>query len=641
MRPLLLLLIALPALAQGQSQGGFMRQLKKQQARIQDADPALLRILPAGGFGVPTGYGMPVMNTNLCDTFVGEMTGSYVCMRGDGSFLSGGVTLAQNGTPALSTRRVCSNGADCAAPALQTSPTTSDFWRSAGNVLPPAGDFSVGAIIRTDGTAVNKYFLGLDNNIASATKLWFGVISSGTRITLRVTAAAGGMDCNVSNVLTPGAYHHVVYVFHSVGTGNSTATPYVDGVAQTACTTMNGPIDPTAVLWEAGGNAGNIGGATDTAYGSVFLTEKLLSAATILAMSQTALGTFTGSRGDAITFTRASAATATSSDGYITVVPTNRPRISTPPSGAGPGLLVEGANTTLALQTRDLSNASWTKSSMTCTKNATGVNAVASSASTCTATGANGTVLQTITTAAATRTTTFTIKGVTLTGAVYLTRDNDSTRATLDSSNCFAQGSKVATAPNTSAFVRCYVASSVLNPTVGLKIQNSGDSIVVDMANDTDSAFPVSEIIATTTSATRASELNNITTPTPTGFDPAVGCAGAVVSMARGYTGGSRPVSLSGNAGALGVTSDTQFNMFDGSLSVALTVASIQSRSVNLRSYWSGASMTLSELGVVSASGAFDGAMGSAGTVTLGGSVVPGYYLSNIRLGNTTTACDY
>ncbi len=452
----------------------------------------------------------------------------------------------------------------------------------------------------------------------------------------------GGGSTNVSAGSVPqGAYGLYCVTYKYVTDGTSELRTYINGTQVGVSTTAVGPLDPTASAMEVFKREHSSSTWTAGTILSVLYTEKELSAATITAMAATAFGAFTGTRNEAITFTRASAATATSSDGYITVVPTNRPRISTPPSDTGPALLVEGANTTLALQTRDLSNASWTKSSMTCTKNATGVDAVASSASTCTATGANGTVLQTITTAAATRTTTFTIKGVTLTGAVYLTRDNDSTRATLDSSNCFAQGSKVATAPNTSAFVRCYVASSVLNPTVGLKIQNSGDSIVVDMANDTDSAFPVSEIIATTTSATRASELNNITTPTPTGFDPAVGCAGAVVSMARGYTGGSRPVSLSGNAGALGVTSDTQFNMFDGSLSVALTVASIQSRSVNLRSYWSGASMTLSELGVVSASGAFDGAMGSAGTVTLGGSVVPGYYLSNIRLGNTTTACDY
>ncbi len=601
--------------------------------RIGVSEFSLFRILPASGAGAP------VMNTDLCSAYSSEMVGNYVCMRGDGSFLSGGVALEKNGAPVASTKSACPNGPDCSVPAMQASPTASDFWRSGGNVLPPSGDFSVGAIFRMDDLVTNRYFFGINNNAASATKMWFGVLP-GPVITLRTTATAGGVDCNKSNVYTPGAYHFVVYVYHSVGIGNSTATPYVDGVAQTACTNLNGPIDPTAVLWAVGGNAGGGNGAINTSYGSVFITEKLLDAATIQAMSATAFGAFTGTRNETITFARASSATATASSGSINVVPANRPRISSAfSSPVAPSLLRESANTNLAIRSRDLSNAAWTKTSMTCTLNATGRDGVASSASTCTATGSNATVLQALTVAAAARATAFDVKGVTLTGAVSITRDNDSTRAALDSSNCFDPGTGAATAPNTSTTVRCWVASSVLNPTIGLKLANSGDSIVVDFAQDEDSATPTSPIITTSASVARAADVASVAQPT--GWGDTSGCAAASYRVAA-VTASARVLGI-GATNRIATMTTTNAETNDGTNTVTATAGStIAGRTIDDKATWTGSVLSLTHDGVT-ATGTYDGTMTGAtvylGSVAAGASGLSGY-LSNIRLGGSSTACD-
>lgn len=116
---------------------------------------------------------------------------------------------------------------------------------------------------------------------------------------------------------------------------------------------------------------------------------------------------------------------------------------------------------------RDLTNAVWTKTSATTAENATGIDNVASAATTLIATGANATAIQAITLASAMDAYSVFLKGVTVTGAITITLDNFS-----HSTTCSV---------NTITFTRCsVVTASTVNPTVGIKVANSGDSIVID-----------------------------------------------------------------------------------------------------------------------------------------------------------------
>jgi hypothetical protein len=67
----------------------------------------------------------------------------------------------------------------------------------------------------------------------------------------------------------------------------------------------------------------------------------------------------TGTRGETVTFARASSAYCTKADGTMVSLTADQPRVSLI-SGA-PMLLVEGAATNLALRSSELDNASWTK----------------------------------------------------------------------------------------------------------------------------------------------------------------------------------------------------------------------------------------------------------------------------------------
>ncbi|PAQ09742.1 hypothetical protein, partial [Mesorhizobium temperatum] len=84
------------------------------------------------------------------------------------------------------------------------------------------------------------------------------------------------------------------------------------------------------------------------------------------------------------------------------------------------GILTEDQRVNLALWGSDLTNAVWVKTNITAAKTATGITGVANSATTLTATAANGTALQSITSASASRITYCWIKRRTGTGTVEM-----------------------------------------------------------------------------------------------------------------------------------------------------------------------------------------------------------------------------
>ncbi len=194
-----------------------------------------------------------------------------------------------------------------------------------------------------------------------------------------------------------------------------------------------------------------------------------------------------------ITFTRASAGWYFNSAGNLTQAATDAPRFDYDPATlAARGLLTEGARTNIALHSRDFTQATWVKTNITAALDVTGIDGAANTASRLTATAANGTALQTITSASATHVSSFFARRITGTGTVEITQDN---------------GASWTAITLTSAWQRFNVAAAtVANPVIGFRLVTSGDVIAVDVAQCEVGTFATSPIITGAASVTRAAE---------------------------------------------------------------------------------------------------------------------------------------
>lgn len=205
-------------------------------------------------------------------------------------------------------------------------------------------------------------------------------------------------------------------------------------------------------------------------------------------------------------------ATRTRRDGLVEFVPKNLPRIDYQDLD-GDGLreaylLIEGQRQTGATFCRDLTNAAWTKSGITPTKDQTGVDGVASACTRLTATGSNGTVLQGETITSRALTFSLYIRRITGTGTIELTLDNGSTWTPITIMT---------------SFTRQAILQTLANPTFGLRLGTSGDEVAVDLCNcqngdtglsPTPAAFVSSAILLTGSgSTTRQSEVVTVTLP--------------------------------------------------------------------------------------------------------------------------------
>ena len=161
--------------------------------------------------------------------------------------------------------------------------------------------------------------------------------------------------------------------------------------------------------------------------------------------------------------------------------------------GAYGGYLPEGARTNLALQSRDLSNASWTKLNATGAKDQVGIDGAANSASSLTATAINGSALQTITEAATASAFSLYIKRITGTGTVTIQQG--------------ATTSEISGSLNSSTYTRVELDATVLNPAIGIVLGTSGDKIAVDMVQFENGGFASSPIPTTTVAVTRNADV--------------------------------------------------------------------------------------------------------------------------------------
>lgn len=122
--------------------------------------------------------------------------------------------------------------------------------------------------------------------------------------------------------------------------------------------------------------------------------------------------------------------------------------------------------TTPTAAIRDMTDASWTKTNATAAKNATGIDGVANSATTLTATAGSASITQAFVGASTTRTYGVFIRRKTGTGTIRIT--NGATIKTVTSSI------------NASTYTRVEVTSADVNPSFGILLTTSGDEIEVD-----------------------------------------------------------------------------------------------------------------------------------------------------------------
>lgn len=196
---------------------------------------------------------------------------------------------------------------------------------------------------------------------------------------------------------------------------------------------------------------------------------------------------------DLFTFTRTGNAYYFNAAGLLTAAAGNVPRFDYDPSTLAPrGLLIENAGTNNLLYSDDLTNAAWAKTNCTAAKNAIGPDGVTNSASTLTATGADGTALQPRTLASAARSFSVYLKRKTGGGTVSLTRDGGSTYTDITSQLSSLEWKRFK-----------IENSSVLNPSCGIKITTSGDEVLVFGMQDEATTFSTSYIPTTSATVTR------------------------------------------------------------------------------------------------------------------------------------------
>ena len=243
------------------------------------------------------------------------------------------------------------------------------------------------------------------------------------------------------------------------------------------------------------------------------------------------------------------------------------------------------------LYCRDVTNAAWVKTNVTATLNQTGIDNQANTCSLIEFTADGGTVLQTITAAAAAGCSGFYVKRHTGSGTIEFTRDN-------------VNWTDVTSQINASDFSLVKIENtSVTNPVIGFRGRN-GDKIIVD-AGINHLGTQISETPVITTSAAVTVNADVITAPTASNFSDTAGTILATVTRddwtaGNGSAVGSSTRGLytsSANSGAQGVDGTNTVNGPTGTPS--------NSMKIGLR--WSGTSLQVYSNGSFSNAGSYDG----------------------------------
>ena len=163
------------------------------------------------------------------------------------------------------------------------------------------------------------------------------------------------------------------------------------------------------------------------------------------------------------------------------------------------GLLVEEARTNVVLWNRDLTNVAWVPVNVTAALDQVGADGTANSASSLTATVANGTILQTIVLASSARFQSAFVRRLVGTGVINMTMDGGLTWTPITVTSSYTQLS--------------IPTQTLANPIVGFQIVTSGDSIAIDFIQNENGISATSPMSVTTGAITRAAEVIVLTSP--------------------------------------------------------------------------------------------------------------------------------
>jgi len=237
----------------------------------------------------------------------------------------------------------------------------------------------------------------------------------------------------------------------------------------------------------------------------------------------------------------------------------------------------------------------------------TGLDNITNSADRLTATTNDATLLQLLTAATGTRTTSAWIKRISGSGTVSLTRNGGTNWTDITSSLV------------TDTWVPVEVTSDVgANPTVGLKMGTSGDVIDVDCFQDENGAWRTSPILTTTAAVTRNADVLSYASA----FDVTQGTALCSCSSASPVNNGDVYI-LSGdsNGRLLYINNPNARNetyTYDGTSIAGQTTGSSLNTGTRKRAVRWGGAMRICADSLLGGSSAFDGSMGAATTMYVG-----------------------
>lgn len=270
------------------------------------------------------------------------------------------------------------------------------------------------------------------------------------------------------------------------------------------------------------------------------------------------------------------------------------------------GYFAEPSRTNNCLWNRDLTNVAWTNTNITAAKTTTGLDNVPNSATRLTAAATDATITQLLTAATGTRTLSAYIKRVSGSGTISLTRDGGTNWTDIPSSLV------------TGSWVLVQMTSDVgANPTVGIKMGTSGDVIDVDCVQDEDGAWATSPILTTTAAVTRNADVLSYASA----FDVTQGSA--LCTLQSDVPAGNGMYALGSETGGRLLYWSTSTARNSGSSYDAVIVATsniaddVNMGLVKRGNRW-GSDQRCYALGGVGTSVAFDGSMGTSGTLFVG-----------------------
>lgn len=345
----------------------------------------------------------------------------------------------------------------------------------------------------------------------------------------------------------------------------------------------------------------------------------------------------TGTNGEALTFSRASTALCQKADGTYVSLGGDGIRASNRPGYAA--LYLENAATNYVLRSRNMTTSPWTRTSVSCAKNAVGIDGASNSASSCIASSGGGTVYQALTSPGAGTLSVF-IKRVSGTGTPIGVRGSSS--VFFNSTTCRNIITDAPADITSGAFVRCQFEGYESSPQVGVIFANTGDAFVFDGWQDeaySSRETPTSPIFTEEAAATRAADVLSVATPS--GLVDAEGCvAGRAwkTSVISG-NGDARVFSYGGSARTYIPSNGVAFT--DGG-NFATKFGSFVAMSVDLVSSWAPGVISVKPSALTAATSGYTGTLLSSSISIGGASDGSGSfvgYLGAIRMNSTATGC--